>query len=271
MIKLALLTKNPLSLQPLIAEEQGFFAKYNLAVEIDKIGHFPAFKMDDVTAQVGDTTRIFEHLKRGNDLIITSDLTRTMKLIIRDDYKPGTKLKILAAKSQSLGIYTEEYCKQNQIEFEYVTETSMQKRVAMIADKQVDGACMIDPFLIQFIGNGYQLVDEGKNYSDNYTCWAFKRQYLIEYGWENIYNFHRALNEASQYYNQLSAKEKIATVKKHLDYQDELKTYYEQLTFAKESEYSADTLAKCYAWKCQKEPEYLGLDLTEVIFKWPEN
>ncbi len=268
MIKIGLLEKNPLSLQPLLAEELGLFKKYNLDVEIKKIGHFPAFAMETVTAQVGDTTRIFERLNQGEDLVITSDLTRTMKLILRSDVDKSKRLKILAAETQSLGIYTEYYLKKNGYQFEFISELSMQKRVEMIRTKSVDGACMIDPFLIEFIGHGYDLVYEGKEYPNNFTCWAFHREYIDMYGEQNVLNFHKALNEAGEHYNCLSPLAKVNAVKKHLTYNDGLKTFYENFEFQCDGEYQVEALNECYLWKCQKNPELKGQDLSEVILKW---
>lgn len=268
MIKIGLLEKNPLSIQPLLAEKLGLFDKYNIQVEITKIGHFPAFAMEHVTAQVGDTTRIFERLKQGEDLIITSDLTRTMKLILKKGVDKNKKLKILAAKEQSLGIYTEYYLHKNGYQFEFVTETSMLKRVEMIRNCEVDGACMIDPFLIEFIDNGYELVYEGKNHQHNFTCWAFHREYLEKYGKENIIKFHRALNEAGQYYNQLTNQEKLKFVQENLDYQKNLKQFYENFRFELDHEYQYETLLECYKWKIQKNPELANINLAEVILTW---
>ncbi len=262
-----LLDKNPLSLEPIIACEFGIFASNGVQVEYGKVPSFPAFDMTRVDANVGDTTRIFERLRDGEDLIITSDLTRTMKLMLCDDYKQKKTLKILAASEQSLGIYTEYFMAKNNLKFEYVIETNMQKRVEMIRRGEVDGACMIDPFLHEFIGKGYSFVYEGKNHTNNYTCWAFHRQFDIENPGV-IKKFHKSLNEASLVWNNLSKDEKLQFAKKYLVFASELDDYYKNLTFNEDREYKQEDLRACFEWKKQKTPSVANVDISKVIYKW---
>lgn len=267
MIKLEVLDKNPLSLVPLLAKKLGYFDNEVLEVEIGYVPSFPAFDMTKVTANVGDTTRIFERIKSGEDLIITSDLTRTMKLILCDDYLKKNKLKILASETQSLGIYTEQFFKEKGLEFEYVIETNMQKRIALIKSGQVDGACMIDPFLIEFIGNGYFIAYEGKSDEHNYTCWAFHRRYH-EQNPGNVIKFHKSMNKAIVTWNQYSKEEKLKIAKEMLVVPEHLNDYYQTLEFIEDKAYKQIDLEKCYEWKCQKTPDVKGLNLTEMILKW---
>lgn len=267
MIRLQLLDKNPLSLEPILAKELGIFEKNGVEVSYEMVTSFPAFDMTKVDANVGDTTRIFERLTAGEDLIITSDLTRTMKLMLRDDYKQFDKLKILASEDQSLGIYTEYYTKLHGIEFEYVIERNMKKRVELITSGAVDGACMIDPFLIDFIGNGFFLAYEGKEYPHNYTCWAFHRSFDNENPGQ-IKQFHKSLNEASDYWNNLTPEDKLKLAYKYLDVWPSLEDYYKSLEFNQDSEYTKEALDTCYEWKCLKTPSVSNLDLSGVIYKW---
>ncbi len=267
MIKLQVLDKNPLSLIPIIAKKRGIFTKYDVEVEIGYVPSFPAFDMTKVTANVGDTTRIFERLNAGEDLIITSDLTRTMKLILCDDYHTKKKLKILSSNDQSLGIYTEEYMRANNLEFEYIHERNLMKRVELIKSGAVDGACMIDPFLIEFINHGYFVAYEGKNNQHNYTCWAFHRKYY-EKNPQSVLSFHYAMNEAIVFWNNLTENQKYELAKKTLVVPTHLEDYYRQLTFEKDQAYKEADLKACFEWKCQKSPEVIGLDLTDVLLKW---
>ncbi len=270
MIKLEVLDKNPLSLLPLIAKNNGYFKESNVEVEIGYVPSFFAFDMTKVTANVGDTTRIFERIASGEELVITSDLTRTMKLILCDDYKERSKkrkLKIISSNDQSLGIYTEYFMQKHNIEFEYVHERNLVKRVELIKSGAVDGACMIDPFLIEFIGNGYFLAYEGKDYPHNYTCWAFHRQY-VDTNKDKVIAFHQAMNKAGEYWNKLQANEKYDLACSMLLVPTHLKNYYETLQFNADKPYSKAALETCYEWKCQKNPELKNLKLTDVLLTW---
>lgn len=267
MIKLEVLDKNPLSLEPLIAAKFGIFEKNNVDVSINYVPSFPAFDMTKVTANVGDTTRIFERIASGEELVITSDLTRTMKLVLRDDYKQIKKLKLLAAEDQSLGIYTEFFCQQNNIEFEYLTERSFELRRTMLANHEVDGACMIDPFLIDFIDDGYFIAYEGKNHQHNFTCWAFHREYY-DNNPQSVLNFHKSLNEASIYWNNLQPEAKLELANELLVVLPKLDDFYRNLTFNQDQAYSLDALEACYKWKCAKTPGLEGIDLESLLITW---
>ncbi len=266
MIKLRLLYKNPLSLEPIIAQKEGFFKNNGVNVDVEIIGHFPSFDMSKVTANVGDVTRVFERISNGEDLVITSDLTRTMKLILIDGYKEKKHLRILSSSDQSLGIYTEYFCKKNNISFEFVVEKNMLKRIELLKEKKVDGACMIDPFTIPFIGNGYELVYEGKDHQDNYTCWAFKREYLSN-NLEEVLNFHKSLNQASTFWNNLNKKEKVMYAHEVLEFDEVLDEYYSNLVFEQDQEYNQKALENCLKWKLKKTPE-LKKEYKDVILKW---
>lgn len=267
MIKLEVLDKNPLSLEPLLAAKWGYFKANNVDVKIGYVPSFPAFDMTKVTANVGDTTRIFERLASGEELVITSDLTRTMKLILRDDYKQHGKLKLLAAEDQSLGIYTEFYCNQHNIEFEYLTERSFVKRREMIKSGEVDGACMIDPFLIDFIDNGYFIAYEGKHHEHNYTCWAFHKEYY-DNNPEAVINFHKSLNQVSTRWNDLSGDEKLALAEELLVVPTDLHDFYRELTFNQDKPYTRAALETCYQWKCKKTPGLENINLDDVLISW---
>lgn len=269
MIKLEVLNRNPLSLEPLIAEKMGYFKNNNVDVEIGIVTSFPPFDMSRVTANVGDITRIFERLATGEKLVVTSDLTRTMKLILKDNYDRNKTLKILAAQDQSLGIYTEYYCQQNGIDFEYFvpTDRSFDTRRELIKNGDVDGACMIDPFLIDFIGNGYQVAYEGKNHEHNYTCWAFHKEYY-DNNPEAVANFHKSLNQASDYWNELSDDDKLTLANELLLVPSGLDNFYKQLTFNHDKPYTKAALETSYEWKKTKTPGLDNLNLEEVLITW---
>lgn len=267
MIKLEVLDKNPLSLQPLIAKKFGIFNSNNVEVDVAYVSSFPGFDMSKVTANVGDTTRIFERVASKEELIITSDLTRTMKLILHKDYKKRGKLKILSSKDQSLGIYTEYYCRKNNIDFEFVIELNMQKRVEMIRNNEVDGVCMIDPFLIEFIDQDYFVAYEGKDHKYNYTCWAFHKQFY-DLNKEQVINFHLSLNQATDLWNDLSCDEKLKLALELLEVPQYLYNYYKTLNFNHDSRYQKEALESCYDWKCRKTPSVCGLDISDLIAIW---
>ncbi len=267
MIKLKLLYKNPLSLPPLIAMDKGFFNKNKVNVDIEPVVNLPGFHMDSVTANVGDTTRIFENINNGIDMIITSDLTRTMKLILCDDYKSKGKLKIISSPNQSLGIYTEQFMKKSGLDYELILETNLAKRVEILKSGKADGACMIDPFLIPFIGNGFNVVYEGKSNEHNYTCWAFRKEYVNKNS-QAVFDFHKSINEAGAYYNNLSCDEKVKYAKKLLNFDDELDEYYSNLQFEEDKQYSNEALKTCFDWKIRKEPHLRNIKIDNIILQW---
>ncbi len=269
MIKLEVLNRNPLSLEPLIADKMGYFKNNCVEVEVGIVTAFPPFDMSQVTANVGDVTRIFERLATGEELVITSDLTRTMKLILAEDYDPRKTLKILAATDQSLGIYTEYYCEKLGIDFEYFvpTDRSFDARRKLIANNLVDGACMIDPFLIDFIDNGYKVAYEGKDHEHNYTCWAFHKQFYDENP-EQVVSFHKSLNQASLYWNNLPADQKLELAKELLIVPETLHDFYKNLTFNQDKPYTRQALETAYKWKCGKTAGLEDLDLSDVLITW---
>ncbi len=269
MIKISLIKANPLSIQPMIALKKGMFEKYGLEVTVKLNEKLSPFYIEDTTANVGDITRIFEHIYNGTDMIVTSDLTRTMKLIVCDDYNKKDKLRLSFSPNQSLGIYSEAYLSKNRIEYENIESNSIAHRKGLMTSNLLDGACMIDPFLNEFIGNGYRVLFDGNDFKDNYTCWAFRKEYVVK-NKQNVINFHKALNEAGQYFNNLSGEEKIGIAYELLDIDECLEDYYSKFEFIEDREYSFNALQNAYNWKITKDEHLRDMDITNIILKWDE-
>ncbi len=267
MIKLKLLYKNPLSLQPLIAQDQGFFKKNKVDVHIDSIKALPQFNMDDITANVGDVTRILDKALVGDDLLITSDLTETIKLILCEDYKEKKELNILCATEQSLGIYTEYFLNKENLNYNLISLKDPNKRYDMLNNNTVDGACLIEPFIHPQLKNGYKVVFEAKNYKHNYTCWAFKKDYATKEP-KKVLAFHKSLNEATTYFNSLSYDEKISYAKKLTPFDNSLNNLYGNMIFTEDKEYIFEDLKSAYDWKCEKNKDYKNININNMIFKW---
>ncbi len=267
MIKLQLLDQNPLSLQVVLADVFGLFKKYNVDIKYEMISFFPAFDMTKVNGQVGDVTRVFERIADGEEIIITGDLSKTMKLILIDGYQDKDELTLLASPDQSLGIYNEFYCSANNIKFKCHEERSIAKRVELLKNKRVDGAFMIDPFLFEFIGIGYELVYDGKSHPDNYTCWAFDKSFLNN-NKEMVLNFHHAINEGIEKFNKLSKGEKLKLAKEHLNFEEKLNAYYEELFFDQTTQYSDQVLKRAFKWKCSKNSGLHNINIEDIILLW---
>lgn len=267
MIKIKLIKANPLSLQPMIALHHGFFKSHGVEVDVELLETLKPFYIDDTTANVGDVTRIFEHIYNGRDMIITSDLTRTMKLILKDNYKEKEELVLGFSPNQSLGIYCEEFLESNNIKYVNIPATSIAQRRSQVMTNTLDGVCMIDPFLNEAINNGYKVAYEGKNHQYNYTCWAFKKEFVDNHK-QDVLNFHKALNEAGQYFNSLGEQEKILLALKYLNIDESLYDYYKNFKFCIDSEYSREALETAYKWKVSKDNYLKDIDISNIILKW---
>lgn len=267
MIKLQLLDRNPLTLQPLLAKELGLFDKYDLDVEITLIDKLPRFNMDEVTANVGDVTRIFNLIHDGIEMVVTSTLTKTMKMIIVNDYQERAKLHIISATTQSLGIYASEVIETLGIDAYLDDYGNLQERLEALENNRVDGACMIAPFLNKFINDGYKVVFDGKNHESNFTCWAFKKSFATN-NREKVLNFHQALNEAGDYFNKLSKQERLEIAKKHLKVAQWDEEMYLNFEFDRDYEYSFQDLEKCFKWLKTKDSKFNDFDYSNIIMKW---
>ena len=112
-INLQLIKKNPLTLQVLLAEKLGLFAKHQVTVNLSTTedftfnGNNPFFNGES-DAMVGDTTFFFYMLKRGKKAVITSDLTRTIHLVGGPELPTDlTHLKIGANRTGLLRLFLE--------------------------------------------------------------------------------------------------------------------------------------------------------------------
>ncbi len=267
MINLKLFHKNPLSLQPLIAQNKGFFEKNNVEVDINMIDYLPQFDMSKNTANVGDVTRIFESIHNGIDLVITSDLTETMKIILIDDYKEKEELTIICSEEQSLRIYTEYFFKKKYIQYKILTNVNPAERLSLLNKKMVDGACLIEPFIFFQQSNGYTVVYEGKNHKHNYTCWAFKKDYAVK-NREKVLAFHKSLNEATEYFNNLDKEEKLNYAHKLMKFDKNLNNYYSNLIFEKDKQYKFEDLKVAYDWKVNRNSKFKNININNIIFSW---
>lgn len=251
-INLQLIKKNPLTLQVLLAEKLGLFAKHRVTVNLSTTEDFPfngntPFFTGESDAMVGDTTFFFYMLKRGKKAVITSDLTRTIHLVggrqLPNDLR---HLKIGANRAGLLRLFLENDLKEMIPHAEITWINNSYERLQALENGEIDALVAIDPFVTDVTEAGGKIIWSLRNSHHNFVMWAFDEEFY-HHNQEAVANFYQALEETTEIFNAATTKQKVQYAR-DCGYNEELSQRFETFTFEKQSAYRVEDFNLCQEW-----------------------
>lgn len=265
---------NPLVLPVIFADKLGYFEKFGVLVDLTIAETFQfaqksSFVAGDVDAMMGDLTFYFNYRQQGKDAVVTTDLTRTIQLLVKKD-APKKGLRIGVARKGLFPFFMAHDLKNilNQPEIVWVDNTY--ERMALLQNGKIDGLVAIEPFITDILKSqpDTEILWHSKNSNKNMVMWCFDRKFYDNNG-ETVANFHRALEAAAQDFNALSATEKCAQAIKVAHYTPQAAENLRHFTFEEQHNYAAKDfeLLADFLWQTgEVNQKYLAADCLRKVF-----
>lgn len=213
-IKLIQNKVNPLVLPIIFADRLDFFKKRGVPVDLTVVDDFifnaaPSFVDGDVTAGIGDLTFFFDDLEHGKDAILTSDMTQTVQLLVRKEITDYTGIKIGVARRGLFPFLIENDLKDLVPNAQIVWLDNTHERIAALKEHEIDGLVAINPFIDQVLEEvPSKVIWNLRNSNKKLIMWTFDRPFYLR-NKEMVQQFHFALDDAAQYFNQQSPADKV--------------------------------------------------------------
>lgn len=252
-IKLSLIRKNPLTIPVLMADKLGLFKKNNVDVELEIEEDF-AFKRNDafyeghVHAMVGDVTFFFYMLERGKKAVITSNLTRTIKLIGRSNLVVGEDgIRVGVNRAGLFRLYLENDLKDITPNAEIRWINNTYDRMKALKDGEIDALVAIEPFATDVVEAGGKIIWSSKNSDKNLVMWAFDEEFYNN-NVNEVVNFHKSLEEAQNIFNSSTEEEKIRIAMECAGYSTKMAERVRKFSFEPQNNFRHEDFNLCQEW-----------------------
>lgn len=263
---------NPLVLPLILAQELGIFEKHHVSVSLELADDFifqgkSAFLEGEIDAQMGDTTFFFYYLKDGKKAVITSTLTRTIQLV---GYKNWQHLKEMTVGINRTGLFrffVDTYLNESLPKTNYAFINNTYERIEALNNKKIDALVAIEPFVSQVLATSdSEVIWHSSELDACYVMWCFDKQFTEENP-EDVKNFHLALEEAADYFNQKSASEKIDLLIQYCHLPKEKAETFKSFSFEAQQNYSEKDFDLCQDWLLDNQEINHKIPAKDGIFK----
>ena len=244
--------KNPLIIPALLASSRGFFKKRNLDVLLNleedfSFGSKSPFLEGISDAMIGDLTFFFYMLEQGKKAVLTSNLTRTIQLVGRKGLTSLDGLKVGVNRKGLFRLYMENDLKSLLPNPQIVWMNNTYERMAALEAGEIDALVAIEPFVTDLTDKGHTILWSSRESDKNLVMWAFDEAFY-EADPQRVADFHEALEEAAQLFNQLSSVEKVRVCHEELGYAKEFAERMAQFTFEKQAAVTLEDFNLCMEW-----------------------
>lgn len=252
-INLNLIKKNPLSLTSIIADKKGIFKKYNIDMNLylDEDFLFNGnieFLEGRSDAMMGDTTFFFYMLEKGKRAVITSNLTRTINLVGSKNLPYDlNELRVGVNRKGLFRLFLENDLKNSIRNPKIVWINNTYERIQALNNGEIDALVAIEPFVSKVVNNGGKIIWDSKNSDKNLVMWCFDEDFYNN-NVEAVRNFHEALNEAAEIFNNSSAKEKANYFIEYCGFPKDVAVGFENFTFEINGDYRKEDFDLCQEW-----------------------
>lgn len=252
-INLNLIKKNPLSLTSILADKLGVFKKYNIDMNLylDEDFLFNGnieFLEGRSDAMMGDTTFFFYMLEKGKRAVITSNLTRTINLVGGRDITESLEgIRVGVNRSGLFRLFLENDLKDiiRNPKIRWINNTN--ERIEALNKGEIDALVAIEPFVSKVVNNGGKVIWNSRNSDKNLVMWCFDEEFYNENP-EGVRNFHRALNEAAEIFNNSTGEEKVNYFMGYCGFPKEIAEGFRSFTFEINGEYKKEDFDLCQEW-----------------------
>lgn len=252
-INLNLIKKNPLSLTSILADKLGIFKKYNIDMNLylDEDFLFNGnieFLEGRSDAMMGDTTFFFYMLEKGKRAVITSNLTRTINLVGGRDLPESLEgIRVGVNRSGLFRLFLENDLKDIIRNPKIVWINNTNERIEALNKGEIDALVAIEPFVSKVVNNGGKVIWDSRNSDKNLVMWCFDEDFYNE-NHEGVRNFHRALNEAAEIFNNSTGEEKVNYFMGYCGFPKEIAEGFRGFTFEINGEYKKEDFDLCQEW-----------------------
>ena len=262
--------KNPLIIPALIAQSRGLFEKRELEVELDlaedfSFGGKSPFLEGTSDAMIGDLTFFFYMLEAGKKAVLTSNLTRTIQLVGRKGLSSLEGLKVGVNRKGLFRLYMENDLKTLLPNPEIIWMNNTYERMAALDAGEIDALVAIEPFVTDLTDKGHKVLWSSRESDKNLVMWAFDESFY-EADPKRVTDFHEALEEAANIFNQMSSEEKVRVCHEELGYPMDFAERMADFTFEKQGTVSLEDFNLCMEWM-HREKEISHLYEGEKLIK----
>ncbi|WP_321387476.1 ABC transporter substrate-binding protein [uncultured Enterococcus sp.] len=244
MIRLYQNKVNPLVLPVILADRLGYFDRYQVPVDLELSETFQfhsnkSFTGNNVDAVMGDLTFFFDYLSQGKEAIVTSTLTRTIKLV---GYQNAAEKKGIRVGAATKGLFP--FFLDNDLMGKFDTPKiswidNTFDRIEALRKREIDALVAIEPFIYQTMKElPVEVLWDSKQSDKTMVMWCFDKAFYLE-NQELVKNYHLALEAAAADFNQLSSEKKVRTCIEIAEYTEEAAHEMAHFLFEPQQNYSA--------------------------------
>ncbi|MGL5417269.1 MAG: hypothetical protein ACRDAU_16495 [Clostridium sp.] len=262
-MNISLINTNPLSIAIILGKKIGLFKNLNLSIieDFKFIGENPYIEGKS-DLMIGDITFFFYALEKGKESIITSTLTRTIHLVIKEGVGLNEKnLKIGVSRNGLFKLLLEKDLKEKLNEPKIVWIDNTFERIEALKKGEIQGLIAINPFvdIIEYEEIGqvrWSLRDSDKKL----VMYCFDKDYY-ENNIREIQEFHFGVRKASKIYNNMAFEEKEKFLGEDMNYIKEYQRKFVNFTFEEEEDFKEEDFNLCKEWmiregKIEKDYKY---------------
>ena len=253
-MKVFIIKKNPLTIPVVLSEALGLYKenKINVSIKYEEDFLFKGknpYTTGESDCMIGDLTFFFYALEKGIDSVITSNLTRTIHLLLgKGKSFKDENLKIGVNRTGLFRLFMENDLKDKLKNPQIVWINNTYERIEALKKKEIDGLIAIEPFIDEIENRDLgKRVWSLKNSDKNLVMWCFKREYY-EKNKEEVKIFHKVLREANNIYNNMLEEEKRKFLKEHMNYDEEHIEIALKFKFEKEGQVREEDYNLCQEW-----------------------
>ncbi len=251
-INLRLIRVNPLSLPVFIAKEKKIFDKYGVDINLGVDEKFlfddnPDFYQGKADVMMGDIVMFYKMLEKGKDCVITSNLTRTMKLVGKNYPKDLKGLVIGTGMSPLVKLYVQNDLNDNFKNAKTVKIKNSYDRVNALLTGEVHALSAIEPFISDVLEKGGEVIWDSRDSRSNLLLWTFDRKFYNK-NKDLVIRFHQALEEAQNLFNSSSENEKVILATECGKYEQNLANRMRNFSYEKQDNFNQEDFDVSQEW-----------------------
>lgn len=249
-MNISVINTNPLSISIILGKKLGLFRDLNLSIieDFKFIGENP-YMEGKSDLMIGDITFFFYALERGKESVITSTLTRTIHLVIKDGVDLNEEnLKIGVSRSGLFKLFLENDLKEKLNKPEIVWINNTFERIEALREGIIQGLIAINPFVDIIEDEKIGKVKWSLRESDkDLVMYCFDKNYY-EDNKEEVREFHFGIRMAGKIYNNMSLEEKKKFLREEMNYSKEYQQRFLRFTFEEEEDFKEKDFNLCKEW-----------------------
>ncbi|MFS0660453.1 MetQ/NlpA family ABC transporter substrate-binding protein [Niallia alba] len=258
----------------IIAEEQGYFQKHDVNVELQTFksakDRDAAFQGGNLDGIISDLIAISLYNEAGFDVKITGSTTGSFVFLSNPSITDIHDLKgknVIVSKNTSIEYTLDKALESVGLTAEDITKEevpSIPTRLELLKNNQADAAVLPEPFVTMGLHAGLNELTSTDALNLDPFITAFTQESIEKKGSE-IIAFYKAYDEAVDYLNTHAIDEYMDIVIEKIGYPEDLKNQIELPTFRKNSLANEEDIISAFDWLKSKNLLTKELNPTDVL------